>query len=88
MASLWERIRPKLKREFYKKGITTCELNLPGCWWDNALGFAHKHKRKWYLDKPELLGAFDQVVLACTPCHEKIEDDREATEEHFERLRG
>lgn len=86
--SKWDRIRPALKREFLGRDITECELRLPGCWRNNALGFAHRHKRQWYLDKPELLGAFDQVVLACVSCHEKIEDDKVETERQFLRLRA
>ena len=85
--SLWDKIRPKVKQLFVSKGIFECELHLAGCWIHNALSFAHRHKRKWYLDKKELLGDFNQIVLACVPCHEKIEDDKEATEKHFVRLR-
>ena len=85
----WDNIRRKLKIEFEEKGITTCEICLPGCKRDNFLSFAHQHKRTWYYDKPKLLGAFEQVVLACIyPCYETIENNKKLTEEIFEKLRG
>jgi hypothetical protein len=80
---LWNDERKKLKVLFESLGITHCEIMLPGCWFNNALGFAHRHKRKWYYDKPELLGDFNQVLLACNICHDKIEDDVELTEKYF-----
>ena len=84
----WAKARKKLKVIYEEKGITTCELRFKGkCWRNNALSFAHRHKRKWYLDHPELLGEFKQTVLACIPCHDIIEDDKELTEEVFKKLR-
>lgn len=62
----WEKIRKELKKDFYKRGITKCELNYEGCWRDNALSFAHLDKRRNVEDLRE-------VVLACVPCHQKIE---------------
>jgi len=79
---------PKLKRLYEDKGITTCEIRLPGCENNWALGFAHRHKRRWYLGKEKLLSDFNQTVLACVMCHDKIEYNRELTEEVFNRLRG
>lgn len=49
-------------------GITECELRLEGCWRNNALSFAHLDKRK-NLQGEEL----EEVVLACVPCHQKVE---------------
>lgn len=83
----WAKARKKLKVIYEEKGITTCELGLECCWVNNALGFAHRHKRKWYLDHPELLGEFNQTILACNSCHDIIEDDKELTEEYFKKLR-
>ena len=79
---------PKLKRIYLEKGITSCELRFAGCWGDNALGFAHKHKRSWYRGQDHKLSEFDQTILACTPCHQKIEFDKKLTEECFDKLRG
>jgi hypothetical protein len=64
----WKKIRRKLKLEFLRRGITECELKYEGCWKDNALSFAHLDKRQ-HLKGDEL----KEVVLACTPCHQKVE---------------
>jgi hypothetical protein len=82
-------VSKKLKNIYQDKEITTCELRLPGCKNYMFLGFAHRHKRRWYKGKdPSLLDDFNQTVLACQPCHEKIEYDKELTQEMFMRLRG
>lgn len=64
----WERVRRELKARFLAAGITTCELRLPGCWRDNALGFAHSKKRR------EIVGdEIYEVILACNNCHDQVE---------------
>jgi len=73
----------KLKEIFLEKGIVRCEL----CGTDNFLSFAHKHKRDWYRRYPELLSDYNQVLLLCIPCHEKIEVNRVETRALFIRLR-
>jgi len=78
----------KLKKIYEEKGVTTCELRLPGCLNYMYLGFAHRHKRRWYKLKPELLDDYNQTVLACVKCHERIEYDKELTATQFRRLRG
>lgn len=85
----WQEERKKLKVIFEEKGITSCEIRKPGCFRDNFLSFAHDHKRDWYKTKgnEHLLGDFNHVLLACIPCHEKIEDDKEETKRLFEQLR-
>lgn len=85
----WEAERQKLKQIFLDKGITSCEVRKSGCWRDNALSFAHQHKRIFYKIRGNegLLGDFNQVLLACVPCHEKIENDKEETERLFQELR-
>lgn len=95
----WEKDRRALKEEFFEKGITTCEIGrilrgmgliaYSNCWKNNALGFAHRHKRDWYKDRERegLLGAFNEVLLACNPCHDIIEDDKELTDNLFLHLR-
>ena len=77
----------KLKKIYEEKGITTCELRLEGCANNWALGFAHRHKRRWYYGIEEQLHSFEETVLACSPCHEKIEYDAELTKNTFNRLR-
>ena len=86
----WSVQRSKLKCIFLERGITTCEIGLKDCMYDNMLSFAHLHKRIWYKDpeRTPLLGHPDQVLLACIPCHQKIEDSRELTEKYFLLRRG
>ena len=84
----WYNDRKELKIDYERRGIVFCELKLNGCFGDNYLGFAHRHKRSWYYKHPELLKDFNQTLLACAPCHDKIEDDKELTEKMFKKLRG
>jgi len=77
-----------LREIFWEKGIMSCELMFKGCLGTLFTAFAHRHKRVWYYDKPELLIDFNQVVLACQHCHDKIEHNKKLTEEVFEKLRG
>lgn len=65
----WMRVRARLKRKFAALGITACELGYIGCWKDEALGFAHGRKRR-HLQGNEIE---DLVILACGPCHDRIE---------------
>lgn len=78
----------KLKAMYRDKDISTCEIRFGGCMNNMFLGFAHRHKRRWYKHDPELLHDFNQTVLACAACHEKIEYDKELTKDTFRRLRG
>ena len=64
----WDNVRAELKIEFEARDITRCELRLPGCWRDNALGFAHTKKRR-NLEGDDIR----RVVLACNPCHDRVE---------------
>ena len=84
----WNKERAKLKKIYLEKGITTCEIGLSGCMKDFGLSFAHKHKRVYYYQRPELLGSFNETILACAFCHQEIEKDRELTEMVFKKLRG
>jgi hypothetical protein len=84
----WAIIRNRLKQEFEERGMTRCEFRLKGCLIDNFLGFAHRHKREWYYNQPELLGDFKQVAVACQNCHDLIEIDKALTEQLFLKLRG
>lgn len=77
-----------LKKLYLEKGINYCEVGFPGCLVSSFLTFAHRHKRVAYLSCPEKLYAFDETVLACVSCHEKMEVSRELTEKVFSKLRG
>ena len=67
----------KLKKIYEEKGITHCEIKLPECQNYMFLGFAHRHKRRWYKFNPSLLDDFNQTVLACAMCHDTIEYNKE-----------
>lgn len=79
----WNKARVKLKRIYEEKGITTCEARLEGCWYNNALSFAHRYKR----NDPRCTHDFKGTILACVPCHQVMEYDRELTEHIFNKLR-
>lgn len=81
-------INKKLKKLYSDKGITTCELRLPGCWIDNGLTFLHRHKRIYYKSCPERLTEFNQTLLGCINCHMETEYDRKLTADLFNKLRG
>ena len=83
----WKRERVKLKKIYWEKEITSCEVKLEKCMGNFGLGFAHKNKRIWYYDKPGLLGSFNETVLACAFCHPEMEKNKGLTEEVFKRLR-
>ena len=70
----WSALLPKLKEKFLRMGITSCELALEGCWRTEALSWAHSVKRR-HASTMELL---EEVILACTPCHDRIEKLGEA----------
>jgi len=62
----WYKVRKELVKEFYEKGITSCEIGLLGCTKTLYLGFAHTKKRRYVTD-------LKRVVLACHSCHHKVE---------------
>ena len=80
----------QLKQEYLSRGYTdppTCEIRFPGCVGTFTCGFAHKHHRIWYYPNPELLRSFQETVLACTKCHNKIENNEELRKSIFKKLR-
>lgn len=66
----WDRERRLLRTEFMAAGITRCELTLPGCFGEHALGFAHTKKRR---NITVASGDLRRVVLACSCCHDQVE---------------
>lgn len=77
----WVSVRRTLKGSFAAASITTCELKYEGCWRNNNLSFAHALKRRHLVEgaekgKPESVYT---VILACVPCHQKIEVMGEST---------
>lgn len=79
----WNKARVKLKRIYEEKGITTCELRFSGCSINNFLSFAHKYKR----NDPRCVHDFLGTILCCINCHNRIEYNRELTEQVFKKLR-
>ena len=79
----WKKAILKLKTEYAQKGITTCEARLNGCLNNWALGFAHRYKRR----DSRCTHDFKGTLLVCSACHDKMEYNKELTEELFERLR-
>lgn len=79
----WIKASDELEEEYLLKGITSCELRFEGCWGTQALHFAHRYKR----NDPRCEHTFEGTILACNPCHQKIEYDRDLTEKMFTKLR-
>ena len=82
-------VNVELKKLFKRKGIFKCELTGSKF----ALTYAHRHGRVWYYDKPpELMYAFEQVLLLSQKAHQKMDDRSQTTEVEkeaiFIRLRG
>jgi len=84
---IWYRMRKKLDVVYLEKRIITCEAKLEKCLIDWPLAYAHLHKRLWYKNQPELLGDFNQTILCCQNCHQKMEGNNELTKQVFAKLR-
>lgn len=65
-----------------------CEVRLEGCLGGMFLTIAHHEKRNWYRGDAELLSDKKHWVVACITCHEKMEFNKQLTEEVFKRLRN
>ena len=70
-----------------EKGLNHCELRFSGCTGSWPLAPAHKNKRNYYQGDVEKLSDFKQWVVACTSCHDRIENNKELTKIVFEKLR-
>ena len=74
----------QMKFYCYHHEVFCCEMRLPGCTGDYNLTFAHKHKRRWYYDKPdETLWKRSEWRLSCMHCHELQEYDKNITNQIF-----
>lgn len=74
----WSNARRKIKTDFERNGVTTCELRFEGCLINNFLGFAHSRRRRFITDEQGLF----EVCLACQKCHETL--DRMSHEETYQ----
>lgn len=83
----WNTARKKLKEEYEKRGIVSCEVGLDGCWKGNALSFAHRYKRR----DPRCTHDYKGTILCCIPCHQKLDfggtEGSELLEKLFKKLR-
>jgi hypothetical protein len=71
----------RLKKTYKEKGIESCEIRFPGCLGNYMLSFAHKESREAYRGNLELLGAFEETLLACQSCHNRLDDRSRTTKE-------
>lgn len=65
----WASARADLDKEFEAMGIDRCELELPSCWKNKAMGYAHPDKRRNI--KPKDIKK--NVIKACGSCHNWLE---------------
>ena len=70
----------ELKKKFVELQIFTCELRYTGCMGNTMLSFAHSKRRRKFTEDSD----WTEVILACTPCHFKLDtemshDETEAT---------
>ena len=70
-----------------QKGLNYCEVRLEGCMGTFGIAPAHRHRRGYYQGNPERLADFNEWVVACQYCHQKIDSNQELLEQTFERLR-
>ena len=73
----------KLRKIYEDKGITFCEI----CRTDSFLSWHHRHKRRLYKGREELLSEYGQTILVCTSCHNELEYNKVAHERAFDLLR-
>lgn len=75
----------EITKQAIAKQIIRCEI----CNTSIGLTRMHRHKRRWYYDKPdELLWHFKQWIIACMDCHQQYEIDENVTKILFIKLRG
>lgn len=78
----WNRERAKLKIDFERAGIMTCEFRFDGCKGSIFLGFAHAVKRR-FLNPKAPIGHpthIATVALACAQCHDKLDNRMKAVD--------
>lgn len=71
-------------------GLNYCEIGFNKdvtCMRSWPLAPAHKHKRAWYKGDIELLADYNEWVVACQVCHDRIEHDEALTLKVFRKLR-
>ena len=80
--------RDKIAEIARQHNLTSCEIKLEGCMGTFGVAPAHKHRRGWYKGDVEKLSDYNEWVVGCNYCHEKIDADQGLLEETFNRLRA
>lgn len=71
----WDEARERLRKRFALAGIDSCELSLVGCTGKRFWSFAHSLKRRHWSTEPEQRKKdLEEVIFACTNCHQRIEN--------------
>ena len=70
-----------------ERGISKCEVKLPGCMETFGIAPAHRHKRDHYNGDAEKLADPNEWVAACQWCHDQMEQNKKLTETVFAQLR-
>jgi len=85
--SLNHKARQKIAEISQRLNLTRCEAKLTGCMGE-AHAPAHRHKRRWYYDKPdEMLWDINQWIGCCQACHQEMEYNEETNKRVFEKNR-
>lgn len=80
----WITAKKILDRIYKKKGIYYCELRFKGCFPSWTLAYAHRYRRT----DPRSEHTFEGTIRACSNCHQKLDADKDLTEEMFRKLRS
>ena len=80
----------ELAKLWIEKDIRWCEFDkLHMCYLNMGLQNAHRHKKRWYLGKPDTLRwSINQAARLCQVSHHYIEFNAKRTATFFKRLRG
>lgn len=79
-----QRANKEMKQYCIDNDIRYCEKCHGNHCQNYCLTFAHKHKRRWYYDKPvEWLWKRSEWKLLGLKCHEEIEYNSQLTQELF-----
>lgn len=78
----------KLKELYTPMQIDYCEMKLEECLGNWPLNICHRHRRWWYIKRPELLSTLGQTIIGCQHCHDKIDSNEKLLQKVFNKLRG
>ena len=94
ISSLNLKANKKLKDIYEAKDIKKCETTLQGCWHVTGLSWHHRKPRISYHKKGDTdqeiidnLSCFNETLLVCPVCHDKLTRDKVLSNDFFTRLR-